>query len=868
MFTVDQLRQMFLEFFQEKGHKILPSASLIPKGDPTLLLTGAGMVPFKPYFLGKKVPEHRMVTTCQRCLRTADLDQVGVTARHGTFFEMLGNFSFGDYFKKEAIAWAWEFVTERLEIPREKLWITIYLDDDEAFEIWNREIGVPEDRIVRLGKEDNFWEIGVGPCGPCSEIHIDRGSGHGCGREDCSVACDCDRFLEFWNLVFIQFFQDEEGNYHPLAQKGIDTGMGLERIAAIMQGKESIFEIDNMREIASFVEGLASKENPVSVRVITDHMRAATFLASDGVIPSNEGRGYVMRRLIRRSIRHGKLLGIEGLFLGKLAEKIIHVMATGYSELLTRQDKIVSVLVQEEERFAATLATGLERLEELMAACQNKEISGEDAFKLYDTYGFPLELTSEIAKERGYTVDEAGFAQAMEEQRQRARSARTKTGYLDNEAGIYAELVNQNGITSKFTGYENAKGKGRVLAIIKDGEAVEEAGPGELELILDETPFYAESGGQVADQGTIGNGQIRFQVKAVRSPVENLIVHRGVLEEGIVTVGDELVAEIDTARRSANCRNHTATHLLHAALRKVLGEHVEQAGSLVAPDYLRFDFKHFKAMTQEEIEQVERKVNDLISENHPVQAEEMSHDEALDSGAVALFTEKYGDVVRVVSIPGVSAELCGGTHAEHTGQLGFFKITSESSIAAGVRRIEAVTGKAATLKVQEEARLLREMAQKLNASPQDALEKLAQVLEREQELARKLETLEARLMAQKAKQLAAEAEDIQGVKVVAAEVDSDAAAMKLLADGLREELGSGIALLGSRKGGKAIFLALATADLVERVHAGKLIKQVAAVAGGGGGGRPDLAQAGGKNPEKVPEALEKGREEIEKLLRG
>lgn len=869
MFTVDQLREMYLEFFQEKGHQILPSASLIPKGDPTLLLTGAGMVPFKPFFLGKMVPEHKMVTTCQRCLRTADLEQVGVTARHGTFFEMLGNFSFGAYFKREAIHWAWEFVTQRLKLPVEKLWITIYLDDDEAFEIWNKEVGVPQERIVRLGKADNFWEIGVGPCGPCSEIHLDRGPEFGCGSPDCSVDCECDRFLEFWNLVFIQYFQDEAGNYHPLAQKGIDTGMGLERIAAIMQGKESIFEIDNLKRIVEHVESIAAKKSDVSVRVIADHMRSATFLASDGVIPSNEGRGYVMRRLIRRSIRHGKLLGIEGPFLGKMVELIVEVMAKGYPELPGRQEQIKAVIVREEERFASTLSAGMARLEELIGSSAEGVISGEEAFKLHDTYGFPLELTSEIAQERGLAVDEAGFQKAMEQQRERARAARAKTGYLDSEAGIYAELVRENGITTEFSGYDHHQAQVRVLAIIRGEEAVEEARAGEeIELVLDQTPFYAESGGQLADKGTIQGAGILFQVQNVRRPVENLIVHRGVLTEGTITVGDELEAKIELDLRQGACRNHTATHLLQAALREVLGAHVEQAGSLVTPEYLRFDFKHFKALSQEEIQEVERKVNRAIQENYSVQVQEMSLDDAHKLGATALFSEKYGDVVRVVSISDFSSELCGGTHARATGQIGCFKITSESSIASGVRRVEAVTGQAAVAKIQEESRILRTIAQRLNVSPAEAPEKLSQLLAQEQDLTHQLENLESKLMAQEGKQLAAQAVELSGVKVLVKEVENhNADALKLLADGLRSELKTGVALLASRQENKAIFLAMVTHDLLSRgFHAGKLIREVAQVAGGGGGGRPDLAQAGGKDPAKVPEALKRGLEEIEKLL--
>ncbi len=870
MFTVDQLRQMYLEFFQEKGHKILPSASLIPKGDPTLLLTGAGMVPFKPFFLGKQVPEHKMVTTCQRCLRTADLEQVGVTARHGTFFEMLGNFSFGAYFKKEAIHWAWEFVTQRLKLPKEKLWVTIYLDDDEAFQIWNREVGVPEERIVRLGKEDNFWEIGVGPCGPCSELHIDRGPEFGCGSEDCSVDCDCDRFLEFWNLVFIQFFQDEAGVLHPLSQKGIDTGMGLERIAAMMQGKESIFEIDNLARIVAHVEKVAAKKSDVSLRVIADHMRSATFLASDGVIPSNEGRGYVMRRLIRRSIRHGKLMGIEGSFLAELVERIVEVMAPGYPELTTRLPQIKAVIVREEERFASTLTAGMARLEELMEASKGT-ISGEEAFKLHDTYGFPLELTAEIARERGFEVDEAGFEEAMAQQRERARSARGKTGYLDSDSGIYAELATEAGISTNFVGYEENQIKARVTGLIQDEEVISEAiAPLEVELILDQTPFYAESGGQLADTGTIGGDGVLFEVQSVRRPVENLIVHRGVVRKGTITVGDELLAQINTGLREDTCRNHTATHLLQAALREVLGEHVEQAGSSVSPTELRFDFKHFKALSAQELEEVEAKVNAAILENYPVGVREMSFDEAQESGATALFSEKYGDVVRVVSISDLSSELCGGTHARATGQIGLFKICSESSIASGVRRIVALTGTAALERVQDEARILASIAQKLNASIAEAPEKLSQLLAREQALGQELEKLEEKLMAQEGRDLAAGAVDISGARVLVREVpDHDGDALKLLADGLRSQLKSGVALLASRKEGKALFLAMVTEDLVKRgIHAGKLVRTVASVAGGGGGGRGDLAQAGAKNPELVPQALQAGQEEIEKLLRG
>lgn len=875
--TSNELRERFLQFFQARQHKRLPSASLVPQGDPTLLLTGAGMVPFKPYFLGKEVPEYRRVTTCQRCLRTQDIDNVGKTDRHGTFFEMLGNFSFGDYFKREAIRWAWEFVTQELRFPADKLWVTVYQDDDEAATIWQEEAGIPVDRIVRLGREDNFWEIGVGPCGPCSELHFDRGPEYGCGREDCKPGCDCDRYLEFWNLVFVQYHQDEEGNLHPLQQTGIDTGLGLDRTAALLQGVAGIFDTDLVKPIREKVADLAGvnygsdPDKDVALRVITDHARSMTFMALDGILPSNEGRGYVLRRLLRRAARYGRLLGLEEPFLREIASQVIELMKPGYPELEERRDYILQVIGIEEERFQETLGQGLHILQEMMAGLRQKgikELPGDDAFRLYDTFGFPLELTCEILTEQNMTVDEEGFAQRMEEQRQRARAAREETGYLGKEdASLYTKLRREN--TVEFIGYDRLETEARIQALIVDGKEVEKVTQGqEVEVVITPTPFYAESGGQIADTGTITAVTGAITVTDVVAPVRGLVVQRGTVASGYITRGDVVMATVDGQERQATARNHTATHLLHRALKDVLGEHVNQAGSLVAPDRLRFDFTHFAAVTSDQLEKVEKLVNDIILQNLPVQVEEMSFAEARKQGAVALFGEKYGDWVRVISVGDYSKELCGGTHVRSTGELGIFKLVTETAVGAGVRRIEAVTGRSALERIAAEETVLQSLSTRLQTKVEELPQRVDRLLQELKEVQKKLEVAKAKVAASQRDRLLQQARDIGGVTVLAAKVeDMDASDLRSLGDQLREKLGSGMIILGSATAGKALFVAMATPDVVKKgIRAGDVIKVAARAAGGGGGGRPDMAQAGGRQPEKIEEALQLATQSIKEQL--
>ena len=875
--STQELRESFLRFFEGKGHKRLPSASLVPHGDPTLLLTGAGMVPFKPYFLGKEVPPTSRVTTCQRCLRTADIENVGKTDRHGTFFEMLGNFSFGDYFKREAINWAWEFSTEHLQLPEDRLWVTIYLDDDEAFAIWHEEIGIPKERIVRLGREDNFWEIGVGPCGPCSELYIDRGPEYGCKDGRCKPGCDdCERYLEFWNLVFIQFHQDEAGNLTPLEKTGIDTGMGLDRTVAMLQGVDSIFDTDGVSCVVDEVRkvaGLTGKENAeetVALRVIADHARSVTFLVSDGVLPGNEGRGYVLRRLLRRAARYGRLLGIKDGFLAKVAARVISAMHMAYPELGERREYILKVIQIEEERFQATLDQGLGILQELVDNLERKNLrllSGEDAFRLYDTFGFPLELTKEILAEHGIDVDEAKFTEKMEEQRQRARAAREETGYLGHDDSLYVEIHKQH--DTEFVGYEQLEIETSIEAVVVEGQIVDNAQRGqEVEIILTHTPFYAASGGQVADTGTVTAPQGAIEINGVDRPVSGLIVHKGRVTSGSIYTGDTVMATVYGRNRQGAACHHTATHLLHQALKKVVGEHVNQAGSLVEPDRLRFDFTHFSALSQDELDRVEKLVNDVIRENLPVTAEEMSLSDAQAQGAVALFDEKYGEQVRVVSIDDYSKELCGGTHVRHTGQLGLFKIINETAVAAGVRRIEALTGKAAVKHVASEEALLRELSQKLQTTPSELPEKIDRLLQEQRELSREVERFKAKLTGSQSEELLEQTMEIGDIRVLAAKVEGlDAAGLRSLGDQLRDKLGSGVILLGSVFEEKALFLAMVTPDVVSRgIKAGDIVRVAAQATGGGGGGRPDMAQAGGREPEKIDIALKLASQSIREQL--
>lgn len=866
--TGNEIRESYLKFFESKGHKRLPSASLIPVNDPSILWTAAGMVPFKPFFTGAARPDHLRVTTCQKCIRTPDIESVGRTARHHTFFEMLGNFSFGDYFKECAIPWAWEYVTEHLGLPPDKLWVTIYLDDDESFDIWHQVVGVPAERIVRLGKDTNFWEIGVGPCGPCSEIYVDMGAEKGCGLPDCAVGCECDRYLEIWNLVFIQYFRDEEGQYTPLASKGIDTGFGLERVASVLQDVPSNFDTDLLREIMDYTAGLFGlaygRESRVdtALKVIADHCRAITFAITDGALPSNEGRGYVIRRLLRRAARFGRLLGIEELFLYKVSGAVVRQMSPVYPELAERQDHVLSVIRNEEKRFSETLAQGTEMLGRLMDEAKKQGssvISGAHAFKLYDTYGFPLELTQEMAGEQGFSVDTDGFSLAMEGQRQRARSARQETEYISEQGHLFKQLREELGETN-FVGYQTLAARAGVLGILRDGQRLQSAEAGEeIAFILDVTPCYAESGGQVGDHGRLTAPDLDVEIYEVTRPVENLIVHRGRVTKGVLREHDQVTVEVDTARRAAVCRNHSATHLLHKALKMVLGEHVNQAGSLVEPGRLRFDFTHYTAPAADELKKIEEIVNDSVLNDLPIDIFETSVDEAREMGAAALFGEKYGERVRVVRMGDFSLELCGGTHLKNTAGIGLFKLVAESSVGAGLRRIEAVTGKAALQYVHDREEQLARIAGLVKAAPHEVVRRVEGLLNSNRELEAENETLQARLAKYQVHDLLNSVKTVKGIKVLAGQAAApDMDSLRGMVDLLRDKVGSGVIVLGSANGDKVSLVAAVSKDLLKSgLHAGKLIKEVAAVVGGGGGGRPEMAQAGGKDPSRLNEAVEK-----------
>lgn len=866
----DELRQAYLRFFESKGHKILPSAPLVPAGDPTLLLTAAGMVPFKPYFLGTAVPEHTRVTTCQKCVRTGDIDNVGKTTRHGTFFEMLGNFSFGDYFKAEAIPWAWEFVTDVLGLAPENLWVTIYLDDDEAFNIWRDVVGVSADRIIRKGKKDNFWEIGVGPCGPCSEIYIDRGADVGCGSPECGLDCDCGRFIELWNLVFIQYHKDEDGNYTPLERPGIDTGMGLERVAAVLQGAETIFDTDETRVVRdraaqlACVEYGADHQSDVAIRVITDHVRAAAFMVADGIFPTNEGRGYVLRRLLRRAARYGRLVGIEGSFLPQVADTVIDVMAAPYPELARDRDRILKAIALEEERFAAALEQGSVVLESIIAEVERdggRMLPGEDAFKLYDTYGFPFELTEEIASERGLQVDKAHFDEAMEAQRERARAARGENAYLDEKSAKYHDAIGD--LTTEFVGYHEFADTANIIAIIgKDGNSLAELSEDQDgETVMNKTPFYPTGGGQQADTGLIvsSRGAVA-EVCSVSRPFESVITHQVHMIRGTLKVGDRVIAYVDEDRRAATMRNHTATHLIQAALRQVLGEHVQQAGSYVDGERLRFDFSHFEALTVDELAQVELLANRWVMADIPVDVRMTTIDEAHRLGAIALFDEKYGDEVRMVGIGDISLELCGGTHVSRTGEIGLVKIVSESGIAAGVRRIEAITGYAFLQRFNDMDREFQSLAEILKVPEDMMVERVEKLLDELKEKEREIARLRERLAVGGVDSLVAGRIMVDDIPVVAAPVElADPEALRNLADAVRDKLGSGIVLLGSKAEEKVLFVATVSRDLVKQgFNAGSIVREAAKVAGGGGGGRPDMAQAGGRDVSKLEAAIEAG----------
>ncbi|HOL51457.1 MAG TPA: alanine--tRNA ligase [Bacillota bacterium] len=866
----DELRQAYLRFFESKGHKILPSAPLVPAGDPTLLLTAAGMVPFKPYFLGTAVPEHTRVTTCQKCVRTGDIDNVGKTTRHGTFFEMLGNFSFGDYFKAEAIPWAWEFVTDVLGLAPENLWVTIYLDDDEAFNIWRDVVGVSADRIIRKGKKDNFWEIGVGPCGPCSEIHIDRGADVGCGSPECGLDCDCGRFIELWNLVFIQYHKDEDGNYTPLERPGIDTGMGLERVAAVLQGAETIFDTDETRAVRdraaqlACVEYGADHQSDVAIRVITDHVRAAAFMVADGIFPTNEGRGYVLRRLLRRAARYGRLVGIDGSFLPQVADTVIDVMAAPYPELARDRDRILKAIALEEDRFAAALEQGSVVLESIIAEVERdggRMLPGEDAFKLYDTYGFPFELTEEIASERGLQVDKAHFDEAMEAQRERARAARGENAYLDEKSAKYHDAIGD--LTTEFVGYHEFADTANIIAIIgKDGNSLAELSEDQDgETVMNKTPFYPTGGGQQADTGLIvsSRGAVA-EVCSVSRPFESVITHQVHMIRGTLKVGDRVIAYVDEDRRAATMRNHTATHLIQAALRQVLGEHVQQAGSYVDGERLRFDFSHFEALTVDELAQVELLANRWVMADIPVDVRMTTIDEAHRLGAIALFDEKYGDEVRMVGIGDISLELCGGTHVSRTGEIGLVKIVSESGIAAGVRRIEAITGYAFLQRFNDMDREFQSLAEILKVPEDMMVERVEKLLGELKEKEREIARLRERLAVGGVDSLVAGRIMVDDIPVVAAPVElADPEALRNLADAVRDKLGSGIVLLGSKAEEKVLFVATVSRDLVKQgFNAGSIVREAAKVAGGGGGGRPDMAQAGGRDVSKLEAAIEAG----------
>ena len=874
---VNEIREEFLKFFESKDHLRLPSFPLVPRNDNSLLLINSGMAPMKAYFTGQEIPPSKRVTTCQKCIRTGDIDNVGKTARHGTFFEMLGDFSFGDYFKNEIVPWSWEFVTKVLEIPEDRLYVTIYEEDDETGKIWHDVVGLPWDRIVKLGKEDNFWEHGTGPCGPCTEIYYDRGPEYGCDSPTCGVGCDCDRYMEFWNLVLTQFNAEEDGTYTELAMKNVDTGMGLERMATIMQGVDSIFDVDTVKSIRDAVCAKAGVEygkdhkTDVSVRVITDHIRSVTMMTADGVLPSNEGRGYVLRRLLRRAARHGKLLGIEGEFLAELSKSVIACSGEAYPELVEKQDYIFKILSIEENSFYKTIDKGMEILKadmEEMKAAGEKVMSGEKSFRLYDTYGFPVDLTKEILAEEGMEIDEDAFTAEMKAQKERARSARAKSNYMGAAETVYNELPVE--LETAFAGYDvydvaNAK----IVALVANEAVAETAQAGDtVAVFLDRTPFYAESGGQVGDQGVIKTETGVVKVTNCVKVVGGKIAHMGEVTEGLVQVGEMACASIDVELRMASSRNHSATHLLHKALRTVLGTHVEQAGSYVSAERLRFDFTHFAAMTADEIKEVERLVNDAIFASYDVHTDEMSIDEARNRGAMALFGEKYGEVVRVVDMGGYSIELCGGAHLKNTAQVGSFKILSENGVAAGVRRIEAVTGKEALKHYQAQEDEIKEICRLVKSTPDKLLGRLEQLLAEQKETAKELEKLKAKMAGGAADEMLNSKVEIGGVAVLAAEVkDMDGNALRTMGDQLKQKLGSGVVVLASGKDGKVNLMAMATDDVVKKgVHAGNIIKAAAAVCGGGGGGRPNMAQAGGKDASKIEDALEKAKAMVAEQL--
>lgn len=863
---LNEIRKEFLDFFQEKDHMILPSFSLVPKNDKSLLLINAGMAPLKPYFTGDSIPPSKRVATCQKCVRTGDIENVGKTDRHATFFEMLGNFSFGEYFKEEAIEWAWEFMTERLEIPKKDIWVTVYLNDDEAFRIWNENIKIPKEKIVRLGKEDNFWELEVGPGGPCSEIYIDRGEEYGCGDPNCKPGCECDRYVEVWNLVFSQYDKDEEGNYKSLPNPNIDTGMGLERIAAVMEGADNIFEIEVIHDLLEEVEKISGSKYgedekvDESIRVITDHIRAITFLVSDGVLPSNEGRGYVLRRLIRRAARHGKLLGIHDIFLYNLSKKVIDIWKEEYADLVDNEGKIKKVIKVEEEKFEETIDQGINILDKYIENIRNKNekvLDGGKAFKLYDTYGFPLDLTREILEEKGLKVDVEEFDKEMKKQRDRARSARHGLG---KEAWGKDEIAYKlKDFKTNFKGYNILECNSKVIGLFKDEEEVSILKEGERGLIiLDETPFYGESGGQVGDTGIIEGNDFKAQVTDTQKTKNDVIYHFVEVEKGELHTKESVLAKVDEDRRNNIARNHSATHLLHKALKDVLGEHVNQAGSLVLPDRLRFDFTHYEGVDEKDLNKIEEIVNENILLGLDVSVIETNMEEAKKRGAVALFDEKYKDDVRVIEMGSFSKELCGGTHVNNTSNIGLFKIIGESGIASGVRRIEAITGRKVYRYLKDVENQIDNISSILKSNKDNVVEKAKNITEEIKEKEKEIQSLKSKMASSLADDILNQKRDIEGINLITYKVNNmDMNSLRGLGDEIKNQIHSGVIVLASASDNKVSFVSMVTKDLMDKgIHAGNIIREVAKVAGGGGGGRPDMAQAGGKDPSKVDDGLE------------
>lgn len=875
-YGLNELRQMYLDFFKSKDHFVRGSYSLVPHNDNSLLLINAGMAPLKPYFTGQEIPPKTRMATCQKCIRTGDIENIGKTARHGTFFEMLGNFSFGDYFKTEAIHWSWEFLTEVVGLDADRLYPSVYLEDDEAFDIWNKEMGIPKERIFKFGKEDNFWEHGAGPCGPCSEIYYDRGEKYGCGKPDCTVGCECDRYIEIWNNVFTQFENDGNGNYETLKNKNIDTGMGLERLATVVQDVDSIFDVDTIKSLRDKVCEISNKEYKkeykwdVSIRIITDHIRSATFMISDGIMPSNEGRGYVLRRLIRRAARHGRLLGINGMFLADLSKTVIEGSKDGYPELDEKKSMIFKVLTEEENKFNKTIDTGLSILADMeteMESKGEKMLSGDNAFKLYDTYGFPLDLTMEILEEKGFSVDEEGFKKAMDVQRETARKARKTTNYMGADETVYESL--DKALTSKFVGYDRLIEESVVNALTTESEVVQALADGDKgTIVVEETPFYATMGGQLGDKGVIETANGQFKVVDTIKLHGTMIGHVGYVVKGMIQVGDKATLKVDSALRNSTAKNHSATHLLQKALKIVLGEHVEQAGSYVDSERLRFDFTHFQAMTKDEINKVEFIVNEQIANGLDVVTKEMSLEEAKKTGAMALFGEKYGETVRVVSMGDYSVELCGGTHVSNTSTISYFKIISESGISAGVRRIEALTGTGLMKYYADMENALIEAAKIAKTEPHTLANKIHSLNDEIKALTSENEKLKAKIANESVGDVLSNVQEVKGVKLLAIKVsDVDMNGLRNLGDNLKEKMGGGVVVIVSTTADKANLIVMADDDAISKgAHAGNMIKEIAKCIGGGGGGRPNMAQAGGKNPAGADDAVAKAKEILEQQL--